>query len=51
MIFSILPGDSTIMTMGQRADVSSEEAVRKELGLDKGLIIASFLRRAYVAWQ
>jgi len=34
LLFSILPGDSTIMTMGQRSDVSSEEAVRKELGLD-----------------
>jgi peptide/nickel transport system permease protein len=29
-----LPGDSAMMTMGQRSDVSSEEAVRKELGLD-----------------
>ena len=34
LLFSILPGDSTIMTMGQRSDISSEEAVRKELGLD-----------------
>lgn len=34
LLFSILPGDSAIMTMGQRSDVSSEEAVRKELGLD-----------------
>jgi peptide/nickel transport system permease protein len=34
LLFSILPGDSTIMTMGQRSDVSSEEAVRKELGLN-----------------
>ena len=34
LLFSVLPGDSTIMTMGQRSDVSSEEAVRKELGLD-----------------
>ena len=33
-LFSVLPGDSAIMTMGQRSDVSSEEAVRKELGLD-----------------
>jgi peptide/nickel transport system permease protein len=33
-LFSILPGDSAMMTMGQRSDVSSEEAVRKELGLD-----------------
>ena len=34
LLFSILPGDSAMMTMGQRSDVSSEEAVRKELGLD-----------------
>jgi peptide/nickel transport system permease protein len=34
LLFAILPGDSTIMTMGQRSDVSSEEAVRKELGLN-----------------
>ena len=34
LLFSVLPGDSAIMTMGQRSDVSSEEAVRKELGLD-----------------
>jgi len=34
LLFSVLPGDSTMMTMGQRSDVSSEEAVRKELGLD-----------------
>jgi peptide/nickel transport system permease protein len=34
LLFSILPGDSTMMTMGQRSDVSSEEAVRKELGLN-----------------
>jgi peptide/nickel transport system permease protein len=39
LLFSILPGDSTIMTMGQRSDVSSEEAVRKELGLDLPLEI------------
>ena len=37
LLFSVLPGDSTIMTMGQRSDVSSEDAVRKELGLDKPL--------------
>ncbi|MDR1459066.1 MAG: ABC transporter permease, partial [Bacteroidales bacterium] len=34
LLFAVLPGDSAIMTMGQRSDVSSEEAVRKELGLD-----------------
>jgi len=34
LLFSVLPGDSAIMTMGQRSDVNSEEAVKKELGLD-----------------
>lgn len=34
LLFSILPGDSAIMTMGQRSDVESEEAVKKDLGLD-----------------
>ena len=33
LLFSVLPGDSAMMTMGQRSDVSSEDAVRKELGL------------------
>jgi len=37
LLFSVLPGDSAVMTMGQRSDVSSEEAVQKELGLDKPL--------------
>lgn len=35
ILFNILPGDPARMTMGQRADVSSLEAVRKEFGLDK----------------
>ncbi len=34
LLFSVLPGDSAVMTMGQRSDVASEEAVRKEMGLD-----------------
>lgn len=33
-LFAVLPVDSAIMTMGQRSDVSSEEAVKKDLGLD-----------------
>ncbi|NLJ81549.1 MAG: ABC transporter permease [Bacteroidales bacterium] len=33
-LFVVLPVDSATMTMGQRSDISSEEAVRKELGLD-----------------
>lgn len=35
ILFNILPGDPARMTMGQRSDVSSLEAVRKEFGLDK----------------
>lgn len=35
VLFNILPGDPARMTMGQRADVQSLEAVRKEFGLDK----------------
>ena len=34
LLFSILPSDGAMMTMGQRSDVSSEKAVKKELGLD-----------------
>ena len=35
ILFSVLPGDPARMTQGQRSDVLSLEAVRKELGLDK----------------
>jgi len=35
ILFNILPGDPARMTLGQRADVQSLEAVRKEFGLDK----------------
>ena len=34
LLFAILPGDSVVMTMGQRSDIESEEAVKKEMGLD-----------------
>lgn len=34
-LFNILPGDPARMTQGQRSDVQSLEAVRKEFGLDK----------------
>jgi peptide/nickel transport system permease protein len=34
-LFNILPSDPARMTQGQRADVQSLEAVRKEFGLDK----------------
>lgn len=35
VLFNILPGDPARMTLGQRADVQSLDAVRKEFGLDK----------------
>lgn len=35
VLFNILPGDPARMTMGQRADVQSLQAVRKEFGLDR----------------
>ncbi len=38
-LFNILPADPARMTQGQRSDVQSLEAVRKELGLDKPLSI------------
>jgi peptide/nickel transport system permease protein len=39
VLFHILPGDPARMLMGQRSDVGSVEAVRKDLGLDQPLII------------
>lgn len=36
-LFNILPADPARMTQGQRADVQSLQAVRKEFGLDKPL--------------
>lgn len=38
-LFNILPADPARMTQGQRSDVQSLEAVRKEFGLDKPLHI------------
>jgi len=35
VLFMILPTDPARMTLGQRADVASVEAIQKELGLDK----------------
>ena len=39
LLFSVLPGDSAVMTMGQRSDLGSVEAVRHELGLDRPLAV------------
>ena len=36
-LFAVLPGDPAKMMLGQRSDISSEEAIRKELGLDEPL--------------
>ena len=33
-LFAVLPSDPARMMMGQRTDVATEEAIRKELGLD-----------------
>ncbi len=38
-LFNILPGDPARMLMGQRTDVSSVEAIKKDLGLDKPLLV------------
>ena len=35
LLFNVLPGDPARMTLGQRSDVQSLEAVRKEFGLDR----------------
>lgn len=43
ILFNILPGDPARMTLGQRSDVQSLEAVRKEFGLDKSRPIQFFL--------
>ena len=43
VLFNILPGDPARMTMGQRSDVQSLEAVRKEFGLDKSKPAQFFL--------
>lgn len=42
-LFNILPGDPARMTLGQRSDVQSLEAVRKEFGLDRSKPVQFFL--------
>jgi len=41
-LFNILPGDPARMLLGQRADVASVEAIKKDLGLDKPVGIQYF---------
>lgn len=43
ILFNILPGDPARMTMGQRSDIQSLEAVRKEFGLDRSKPVQFFL--------
>lgn len=38
-LFNILPGDPARMMLGQRADIASVEAINKDLGRDKPVII------------
>jgi peptide/nickel transport system permease protein len=38
-LFNVLPGDPARMIMGQRTDVSSVEAIKKDLGLDKSITV------------
>ncbi len=42
MLFTILPGDPARMMLGQRADISSVEAINRELGRDKPVIVQYF---------
>jgi peptide/nickel transport system permease protein len=42
MLFTILPGDPARMMLGQRADISSVEAINRELGRDKPLMVQYF---------
>ncbi|MFN3529410.1 MAG: ABC transporter permease [Bacteroidia bacterium] len=42
-LFNVLPGDAAQMTLGQRSDISSVEAVNRELGLDKPLYQQYFI--------
>ena len=39
ILFNILPGDPSRMLLGQRADIASVEAIKKDLGLDKPLFL------------
>lgn len=43
VLFNILPGDPARMMLGQRADISSVEAINKELGRNKPMYIQYFM--------
>jgi peptide/nickel transport system permease protein len=42
VLFNVLPGDPARMMLGQRADITSVEAINKDLGRDKPLLIQYF---------
>lgn len=42
LLFNVLPADPARMILGQRADITSVEAVNKDLGLDKPLTLQYF---------
>ncbi len=39
LLFNVLPGDPARMMLGQRADISSVEAIQRELGLDRPVMV------------
>jgi len=41
-LFNVLPGDPARMMLGQRADISSVEAINRDLGRDKPLAVQYF---------
>ena len=41
-LFNVLPGDPARMMLGQRADITSVEAINKDLGRDKPLVTQFF---------
>lgn len=42
ILFNILPGDPARMIMGQRSDIASIEAVKRDLGIDRPLWVQYF---------
>ena len=53
-LFTVLPSDPARMMMGQRSDIDTEEAIRKEMGLDLpvGLQYLAYLNDlAPISWH
>jgi len=42
LLFNVLPGDPARMMLGQRADIASVEAINKDLGRDKPMLLQYF---------